>query len=513
MSRIAIVTCLLLGSIFGAAAAGEKAVPVPSRPAAEDKVSALGRKAAGDEAAARGDYGKAADAYAEALGIARAAFSLDERTSMAVTMSWGGKIAESIGELRAVLAEDPSKRRARVHLSKALSWEGRTADAVAEADKVLAESPSDRDALLAKADALRYRGDNRRAIPLYKAVLAGGDDFDARLGLAHAELADGDFAAARAAGALLAPRYPYQEAGKKELDAALARGARPTTLSAGYSYYRDSDRNRVNRYTLSAARRLGLWTLDLGYRHVEADDPTRDERADALSLSVGTRLADRLGIGAGIGAARTGRVDADDFVTGHVRAELRALGGAIGAAASREVFTDTAQLIENRIRLTHLTGYADTPLPGRITLSARYSYKDYSDSNASHDWQGSLKYAFRLKNPAIGAGYRIRFLDFDRESGSGYFDPSEFLSHAAFVTFYYEKERFRAYLEPYGGYQSFRRFGSRTNSWFGGGSGVLGYRISPMLTLEATGEGGDYAGGTAAGFSYYMVGGRLVATF
>ncbi|MGE5663936.1 MAG: tetratricopeptide repeat protein [Deltaproteobacteria bacterium] len=513
MFRIAFVTCLLLGTIFGAANAAEKTAPGPSRLAAEDKVSALARKADGDGAAARGDYRKAAEAYAEALGLARSAFSRDERTAMAVTMSWGGKIGEAIRELRAVLDEDPSNARARVHLAKALSWDGRTTEAVAEADKVLAASPSDRDALLAKADALRYRGDNRQAIGLYKAVLAGGDDFDARLGLAHAELAEGDVAAARADGALLQPRYPYQEAGKRDFDAAFARTARPTTLSGGYSYYHDSDRNRVNRYTLSAGRRLGRWTLDLGYRHIDADDPTRDERADDLSLAAGARVADSLSIGAGIGGTRTGRGNSDDFFTGHARADLRVGAGTIGAAASREAFTDTAQLIENRIRFTHVAGHADFPLPGRLSASARYSYKDYSDINTSHDWQGSLRYAFRLKNPVVGAGYRIRFLDFDRETGSGYFDPSSFVSHAGFVTLSGERGRFRAYLEPYGGYQSFTRSGSRTNSWFAGGSGVLGYRISDAFRFEVTGEGGDYAGGTAAGFNYYMFGARLVATF
>lgn len=466
----------------------------------------------GDFHASEGDYRAAAESYAQALSLARNTFSLEDRTRFAVTMSWGGRIPEAVAELEAILAEDPSRRAARLHLARSLSWMGRIDDALSEAQKILRDEPENRDALLVKANALRWRGDCRSAVPVYSRLLDEEEDFDARLGLAYCRLSAGKVKEAREGLKRLAPKYPYQEKERAALAAAIAEAARPS-LTPKYSYYSDTDDNRVHRYSVSAGYPVNAWRLELGYRHTDARDPARSARADDLSLSARARVSPRLGIGAGAGATRVEADDRRTFLSGHASADASVYGATVGVAVSRTVFGETARLLENGIRYTSVTTTVARPLPRGFALSGSHSYKDYSDDNASNDLQGALKYALRRAGPAIGVGYRIRYLDFDRESGGGYFDPSNYVAHQAFATLYYERGRVYTYLEPYYGHQSFTRTGTKTDDTFGGGSGLLGLRIAKTLSIEVTGEGGDYAAGAAAGFRYYLVGVTLKASF
>lgn len=152
-------------------------------------------------------------------------------------------------------------------------------------------------------------------------------------------------------------------------------------------------------------------------------------------------------------------------------------------------------------------------LTDRFSLAAAHSYRNYSDGNDVNDFRLSPVYSVLTKNPTINLGYRFRYLNFNRQSGSGFFDPNDFISNQIFISLNFEHERFYFYIEPYGGYQSFRRYGENKADFFGGGSGVLGLNLSKKILLEANAEGGNYAMGAAAGFSYYWVGLRLQLSF
>ena len=43
--------------------------------------------------------------------------------------------------------------------------------------------------------------------------------------------------------------------------------------------------------------------------------------------------------------------------------------------------------------------------------------------------------------------------------------------------------------------------------------GMIGYRFSKHLAVEATAEGGSSATGIAGAYTYYQVGARLIITF
>lgn len=508
-----IVVIILFGNLYTASAADDietlkKAIETTT----DKKELALIHKKIGDYYVSQDDYKIAADYYINALSLAKGVLSVEERTQIAIYLSWAERLKESIEELRSVISADPTNLKAQIHLAKALSWSKRLDEAIKEADKVLKESPENKDALLVKANALNWKGDYKTAIPIYKKLLEKEEDFDARLGLTYALLSSGNKKGAQECSRFLQPKYAYQERELKKLNEAMAREKMPN-FDIRYSYYKDSDDNRLNRYSLSCGFWLDNWKLDLNYRHTDAQDDTRDKRAEDLSFKVYSKVTESIGIGGGLGLSQVGNGESTNFLTGHIKADVNILKGIIGASLTRDVFTDTAELIENRIRVTNASLYISQKLTDKLSLNGIYSYRDYSDDNNANDFQFSPSYTIYAKNPTINLGYRFRYLNFNRQSRSGYFDPNDFISHQIFTSLYYEKDRFYSYVEPYGGYQSFKRYGDKNHNFFGGAYGTFGYKITKNVLFELNAEGGNYAMGTAAGFNYYLIGLRLNAFF
>jgi tetratricopeptide (TPR) repeat protein len=490
-------------------------VPDSGRPAVETaesaKERALQHKKRGDEFRLRDDIGHAGEEYGKALSLYRG-FSMEDRYMMARYLSWSGRLDEAIRELNAILSEDPGNVDVRIHLARCLAWKGDLEGSLDESSKVLAVSPDNKDALLVRANALKWSGNPNAGMSIYKDILARGEDFDTRLGLSQAFLSTGYIRGARDGAKRLTPEYPYQEKERKNLIAEIEKATRPV-FGAGYSYYSDSDDNRLDRYTVSTGFWTGAWKWGIGYLYTDARDPTRSATDQELSLSAESRVTEWLGVGGTAGVNWTANDNSGTFLVGSVRADAKMLDGRIGASAARNVFAETAQLIENEIRFSEFASYLEYPLPHRFTVRASYAARDYSDDNRSDDWQGSIRHRFGLKNPSVAAGYRIRYLDFQRETGSGYFDPAGYLSHRVELSVDYEKGRGYVHLAPFFGYQSYRRHGDTTEGFFGGGEGVLGAHVTDSLALEIHGEGSDEAGGSASGFNYYQVGVRMKARF
>lgn len=473
----------------------------------DKKEKALLHKELGDLFVSKDDYKNAAEEFIKALSLYR--FSEEERLKMAIYISWGDRLDESIAEIKAILSENPKNVEARIHLARVLSWYGGLDEAIGEAEKVLKESPENKDALLVKANSLNWKGDYKTAMPIYKKLLEKGEDFDARLGLTYALLSSGNKKGAQECSRFLQPKYAYQERELKKLNEAMDREKMPN-FDIRYSYYKDSDDNRLNRYSLGYGFLLDNWKLDLNYRHTDAQDDTRDKRAEDLSFKVYSKVTESIGIGGGLGLSQVGNGESTNFLTGHIKADINILNGSAGFSLAREAVTDTAQLIENKIRVTNASLYISQKLTDRLSLNGNYSYRDYSDNNNANDFQFSPSYAIYKRNPTINLGYRFRYLNFNRQSGSGYFDPNDFISHQVFVSLYLEREKFYCYFEPHAGHQSFKRNGDRTHDYFGGAYGTFGYKITKKASFEVNAEGGNYALGTAAGFRYYLFGLRLL---
>ncbi len=489
----------------GGSASYEKAIS----DAKDSREEALLRKKLGDYYVSKEDYQRAANEYVKALSLGPAPFTAAERLQMAITLSWADRLDDAARLLKGILAENQNDREARIQLARVLSWNDKLDEAAVEADVVLKDDPEDRDALVIKANTLRWRGDSKAAIPVYEKALAQGEDFDARIGLAYAYLDIGEKEKANEISQPLKPLFAVQEKELIKFSDTLC-GVRASHAGLQYSYYEDSDDNRVNRILLSYGLWAGRWEPEFSYRLTDAKDPQRHEKAEDLWINARTQEG-RFGAGAGIGMSITSG-NGDIFV-GRANADVDKGWWTIGMSAARELLSDTAQLIQNRIVQTSEALNLSEKASPRLSFTESYSHSDYSDNNDADDMRLGARYEIPLAPVKLATGYRFRYWDFRRQSGGGYFDPTDFISHQVFVSLYAETNGYYAYLEPYIGHQSFTRYGAYTSDMFFGASGSAGLKIKKCTSFEINGEGGNYAGGTTAGYNYYQIGFRMIVNF
>ena len=514
--RTVLLTVVLTGMCFSPAWAGLPAEGVDAGTIASDekaiadakdeKEAALLRKKLGDYYASQEDYKKAAEEFVKALSLSPSPFTRQERLQMAIAISWADRLDDAIRVLQALLAEDQQDRDARIHLAKVLSWSDRLQEAEAEADIVLKDYPENQDALLVKANTLRWRGEAAASIPVYEKALAQGENFDVRIGLASAYLAIGKKETAKETGSTLKPSFPYQVKELKKFQDALC-ATRPAGPGIQYSYYKDSDDNRENRYALFFGFWVHDWESEVRYDLFDAVDPVRKEKAEDVLFRTYSRHG-TIGTGAGLGVIRTDS-RSGNTVIGHLKADVDLGWGTVGVSAAREVLTDTAQLIENEIVRSSEALFLSQRTTERLSFFESYIRSDYSDGNGANDVRFAFKYTAATRGPKIDTGYRFRYLDFRRQSGSGYFDPEDFTVHQVFLSLYDEHQGFYVFFEPYVGYQSFTRYGAGNSETIAGASATAGWNMKRCTSFEINAEGGNNAGATAAGFKYYLIGFRL----
>jgi tetratricopeptide (TPR) repeat protein len=509
--KLLLVLLCALASVVDSSAQTVDQLLKSAQTAPDKKTQANLYKQLGDKLAAEDQIEQAADAFSKALASGRENFSPTERVRMAIHLSWADRLKESRDELDRVLAQDPKNIAARSHLARVLSWSGDLSEAVAQADLVLKDQPEHKDALLVKADALQWQGRYVEAIPIYQKLVAQDGDFDARVGLSRSLMAVGNRTAALENRDSLQAGSARQKRDLAKLIDALDQEIRPT-VEARYNYYRDSDQNRLNRYALGGNFWIDNYKFGINFRHTDANDPTRDNRAEDLLFRIYSRLTDQFGAGAGIGFTQLADRHTSDFLAGHIRFDGKLFAGTAGVNVTREVLSDTAELIENRIRMTNVGLYVSQPLTERFSVYAGYNYKSFSDGNHANDLQLTTQYAIYLA-PKIMIGHRFRLLDFHEQSGSGFFDPNNYIANRAFTSVYYENKLLYTYLEGYVGYQTFRRNQVATDSFIHGGAGSVGIKPIANLAIEVNVEGGNFAAGSTAGFTYFIVGPRVLYRF
>jgi tetratricopeptide (TPR) repeat protein len=509
--KLLLVLLCALASVVDSSAQTVDQLLKSAQTAPDKRTQANLYKQLGDKLVAQDQIEQAADAFSKALASGREDFSPTERVRMAIYLSWADRLKESRDELDRVLTQDPKNIAARSHLARVLSWSGDLREAVAQADWVLKDQPEHKEALLVKADALQWQGRYVEAIPIYQKLVAQDGDFDARVGLSRSLMAVGNRTAALENRNSLQAGSARQKRDLAKLIDALDQEIRPT-VEARYNYYRDSDQNRLHRYALAGNFWIDNYKFGLNFRHTDANDPTRDNRAEDLLFKIYSRLTDQFGAGAGFGFTRLADRHTSDFLAGHIRFDGKLFAGTAGVNVTREVLSDTAELIENRIRMTNVGLYVSQPLTERFSVYGGYNYKSFSDGNHANDLQLTTQYAIYLA-PKIMIGHRFRLLDFHEQSGSGFFDPNNYIANRAFTSVYYENKLLYTYLEGYLGYQTFRRNQVATDSFIHGGAGSIGIKPIANLAVEVNVEGGNFAAGSTAGFNYFIVGPRVLYRF
>ncbi len=439
-------------------------------------------------------------------------FPPEEKVRMAKYMAWGEMVKEAVSLLRSVISKNPGNVPARIYLGRYLSWREKYDEAIRNAEYVLMKEANNTDALLIKGDSLRWRGEYGKAAKIYEKILSGEKNFNARTGLAYTYLERGFPASALETIKTLTPKYPYQKRSLTQVKRAIRKQTRPT-LTGSYSLYDDSDENRLHTMGLEYRFWINNFHSRVSAQHLQGKDSLRKNRGDIIEggTIIPFKGNSSLGVDMGVAALKDGESSTE--FTGKGDWEMAFSRGAVRVSIEREVFTDTAELIENRVRYTDGGAELSLSLSSRIFSHIGYHYRDYSDNNSSNRASGELAYSLIRGTPSLKGGYRIEYLDFRRESGSGYFDPSDFLSHQIFLALSLQGKALSLSLEPYGGYQSFRRGGQNEDDLIGGGYASLTANISDTISLKVTGEGGNFSLNTSSGFTYYQVGGAITTRF
>ncbi len=449
-----------------------------------------------------------------------------------------------------VLVDDPDNFQALLRTAKILSWSGRFEQAVERYDRALDVNPDDRDALLGRAQTLswdrrfgearvRFKGLIRRddqnvdawlglartyawsarstqAREAYQDVLdVDPGNVDARIGLAYLDLWAGEIGSAAEQAVALDREYPdHAEVGK--LYDAVSRSA-GAWWSIDASYLDDTDDNELTRFLVRGGLGLGRQIrLDLGAGRYEMSGPAGDTSVDNVNATLrfrpsrGQRLSATLGV---------------DFLTRtDDSTESEPLGGLsytagldrrwqVHASAMRHTIRYSSPITDNNIHFDQLEVRVNGGVGDRFTLHAGGGVADFSDDNDRVTASAGFLYRLPVRKVRMQAGYTARWMDYDLDSGNGYFAPQDFLAHLAQLRVADEYGKrgnyYRLYLDA--GVQSFTLSGvdvdDDTVVVLGG---TAGFPVAARMTLEVYAEHGDYAATTASGFESTVVGVRLL---
>lgn len=87
-----------------------------------------------------------------------------------------------------------------------------------------------------------------------------------------------------------------------------------------------------------------------------------------MLFRINSRVTDQVSAAANFGFTQLNDNGLSNFPVGLLRLDTKLFSGAVGALVAREVLTDTAELIQNRIRMTNAGVYLSQP----ITLRAQW---------------------------------------------------------------------------------------------------------------------------------------------
>lgn len=411
--------------------------------------------------------------------------------------------------------KDAEDKGARIYHARTLAWDGKLEAAFRESSALMDMYPGDPDVWLLHADILRWKGDQKGAIKLYEDILSREpDNFNARLGISYSHLWSGNIALAAKMSKEL---YSISPENRDVIELRnLIRDRTQPSGGIGYSIYEDTDDNRLNTYRfnyefLPLFATIPIKRIRAEYSRASAHNELLKNSASKFDLLLYTAIRDIADLNINVAVvdlARDGR-DSTTHLTGGAVLNVPISNGRIRVSTSRAVMIDTAEIIENAVRVNTSGIGMEKGIGESFVILGDYLYRTYSDGNRSDDFMISPRIIARRASPRIQFGYRFRGLDFKRDTDSGYFDPHNFQSHQILTSLYGEKEGLYYSFDAFGGRQSFDRATVSSRDNVLGASGSMGYRISPKVLVEIYGEAGNYALQAATGFRMWTIGGNI----
>jgi tetratricopeptide (TPR) repeat protein len=393
-----------------------------------------------------GDYERAEDSHrrigaltgepAAELGLARIA-------------AWRGRTAASIAHYRAYLRRAPSDSVAAIELARQETWRGNARAALAVLDDYRARFGETVAFQIERARALVTGDRPRAAIEIAEPLVAvKPDDYEARLVLTLALSAAGRRGDAIDSADALA-RMDAAKPRTAEVRAYVMAPIR-SSLRSRYEYYDDSDEVRHNLFGMEAGVMLSPRTRIVGEATVTdvssepgsdlaplgGDETVREAGGD---VGVAVNLA-----GAGELEGRVGGMRVDDggsgLFTWLAAARLTPVDAIGITLEGRRDFMDvSARSLDLGIERT--AGRARIRASPGIgwTIEAGGSRESYSDDNGR--WEARFAVSdgvLRRQLVNVDLGVASRWLWFDENTDSGYYDPARYEQHLGVVSTYWK---------------------------------------------------------------------------
>lgn len=449
--------------------------------------------------------------------------NMDLQVRLARVLSWAKRYQESISQYEKILERDPANKGAKLGLAQVLSWKGDFKRSIEKYRELEKRDPQDIQVLVGLAQVLSWDGHLEESRKFYnKALDIQPDSLDAQIGLGWVLLWMGEKRKARKLASKIIERNPdNREAIKLYQD--VKKSGRPT-FTAGYDRIDDTDNNQISIYRGTLLFHPEPQTdLMIHYARYDLELRGASASADSYFLSLASRINDHHSIQAKVGEDRI----KDDFRKGRsFIVGYFSYKNSVNerfyweAGVERETFKASVDILKNDIRVD--TAHIDFFLKWKEhwQADARYEWGRLSDENGRNDGSFSLKYTFPLKRPRLSLSYKFRFLSYDENLESGYFDPQRFISNIGNFEiagtspghlFYYN-------LQIETGIQKFHFDVNGMKEESGndrvlGVTGAFGFHIRDRSSMEFYYNHSDYALQVATGFESTSAGIRWIVRF
>ena len=464
--------------------------------------------------------------YRRALALAPDDF--DIRLGLARVLSWKHDYGESIDLYRGLREAHPDDARVLLGLGNTLSWAGR----YAEAEAVFKDMEDRRlEPLQAHAGRARLRGwqgNLDEAERFWRDILrADTGNLDARIGMAYVHHWQGLDRTAREQADNIVLDHPESK-DANELKETIHRSLRPHA-DADTFRSSDNDSNRVDGATASCtfmaepqtSIRIAYSTFDASFRCEDGrfcDEPglavgeSIETRAQTLSGALTSRVIRPLTFNARLGAVREETFGGETRLVGTLGGYLRWQVGprlALGTSGGRDVFLDTAPLIDRGIRTTEANVRLEYRFKPAWLLSGSAGAAAFSDGNGRRTAGAALEWRVPVTHPWISGTLDGRYRAFNADEDNGYFDPLRYDSELLTVAVWddYRDGRFYWRLEGTYGRQAFTVGAATHDDAVSGGTALAGINFDQgRAAFEASYAHSDYALNVAQGFTYSRTG-------
>jgi tetratricopeptide (TPR) repeat protein len=452
--------------------------------------------------------------YVEALTLAPAEFSTTDRLMVVQWLAGTGNHGGARTIAAQLVREEPGNQAARLALAKADVALERYRDALKQVDAVLAMAPHNKQAAMLRANVLYKRRAYRDAIAQFKDILSRGDDAEAQAGLAYALLAAGRSSEARdllqeTGTTAPAPAQALEQA-RKDISQ-----ARVTAADLVVSRYRDSDKNSSVESGVTLRGILGDWLLGGDFRTTHAVSEDAEYRIDVVDASIAGNLTDQLRLFTKAGFVQHVAEEFSPIAIGEIKLDAQSSLLRTVLDVSHEHLTNTASVIDKGITMTQASLALSGALPGRSSMSGRYTRREFSDGNSADRVELSLRAGLHAQAPYLSVGYGYQYMNFLRPAHNGYFDPQDYSAHQGLATLGWDYGPLYLLLDGVIGQQAYSRNGvDQGRESFIYANLTVGAALTRYMTLEFNGEWNNPAAFFSPDkYGESTVGGRLSFTF